>query len=194
MRIPICLAAACVLLTVAATACSSGSKPAGSGPAGGTPVAGASNTETPGAGTVASGGGKSPDVCAILPAAKASKIIGKKLKGAKANNTSGLIFGCNYGEDGGELQISVQTQAGKIGYTSAIGPLKAVGHPPVSISGVGDEAFSEPNPNGNAGSVGASAFASYGAVFGDTYIQIGGLDYVNAAQGKHIVELIHSKL
>jgi hypothetical protein len=59
---------------------------------------------------------------------------------------------------------------------------------------VGDEAFSEPDPKGNAGSVGASSVASYGALFGDVYIQIGGFTYVTADQGKQIVEELHSKL
>jgi hypothetical protein len=59
---------------------------------------------------------------------------------------------------------------------------------------VGDEAFSEPNPQGNAGSVGASSVASYGALYGATFIQIGGLTYVTASQGKQIVEELHSKL
>ena len=59
---------------------------------------------------------------------------------------------------------------------------------------MGDEAFSAPDPKGNAGSVGASAFASYGAVFGNVYIQIGGLTYVTPAQGKAIVEELHAKL
>jgi len=40
----------------------------------------------------------------------------------------------------------------------------------------------------------ASAAASYGAVFGSTYIKIGGLTYVTAAQGKQIVEQLDSKL
>ncbi len=59
---------------------------------------------------------------------------------------------------------------------------------------IGDAAFSEPNPTGNAGSAGAAGFVSYGAVFGDTYIKIGGLTYVTADQGKQLVELLHSKL
>jgi hypothetical protein len=193
MRVPACLAAACVLAAVAATACSSGSKAPGADPAGGAPVAAASSTGSPGSSAAPAGDGKTVDVCAILPAATASQIIGKTLTGAQTSDTAGVVFGCNYGLDGGELQISVDS-SGKIGYNAAIVPLKTVGHPPVSVSGVGDEAFSEPNPNGNAGSIGASAFASYGAVFGSTYIQIGGLDYVTAAQGKQIVELIHSKL
>jgi hypothetical protein len=42
--------------------------------------------------------------------------------------------------------------------------------------------------------IGASADASYGAVFGDTYIKVGGLTYVTAAQGKQIVEQLHAKM
>jgi hypothetical protein len=79
-------------------------------------------------------------------------------------------------------------------YNLDISALKTVGHAPNSVKGVGDEAFSMPDPNGNAGSVGASSFASYGAVFGDVYIKIGGLNYVTPAQGKQIVEELHSKL
>jgi hypothetical protein len=40
----------------------------------------------------------------------------------------------------------------------------------------------------------AAGFASYGAVFGDTYIKVGGLTYVTADQGKQIVEMLHSKV
>jgi hypothetical protein len=75
-----------------------------------------------------------------------------------------------------------------------VSSLKAVGYPPDSVHGVGDEAFSEPDPKGNAGAVGASSVASYGAVFGAVYIQIGGLTYVTADQGKQIVDELHSKL
>ena len=95
---------------------------------------------------------------------------------------------------GALLQISVQVAGGKIGLDAIVGTLKSAGHPPNPVSGVGDEAFSEPNPEGNAGSVGASSFASYGALYGATFIQIGGLTYVTAGQGKQIVEDLHSKL
>jgi hypothetical protein len=92
------------------------------------------------------------------------------------------------------LQISVDTTDGRGAFDADISALRAVKRPPTRISGVGDEAFSEPNPNGNAGSAGAAAFASYGAVFGDIYIKIGGLTYVTAGQGKQIVEMLHSKI
>jgi hypothetical protein len=135
------------------------------------------------------------DVCADLPAAAASQITGTKFTKTKANSVEGVVFGCDYHGPGMTLlQITVDTVAGKSEMGTDISALKAVGHPPAAVSGVGDQAYSEPNPAGNAGSVGASSFASYGAVFGDTYIKIGGLTYVTAAQGKQIVEQLHGKL
>ena len=105
------------------------------------------------------------------------------------------IFGCDYSAgDSALLQVSVTTEGGKIGYDSDLSTLKTAGFPPNSVTGVGDEAFSAPDPKGNAASVGASSFASYGALFGDVYIQIGGLTYVTPDQGKQIVEELHSKL
>ena len=164
------------------------SRPAGrSGPAGGSP-AGVSTQP-------ASGQKQSIDVCTALPAAAASQITGTTFTTTKRNSVEHVIFGCDYSGPGSALlQISVAIQAGKLSFNADITALKAVNHPPNRISGVGDEAFSEPDPNGNAGSVGAASFASYGAVFGDTYIKIGGLTYVTADQGKQIVEQLHSKL
>jgi len=187
--------AASTALTLAAcggtsTVGNSPSQPAG--PAGGSPggasPAGASTQPV-------SSQRQSIDVCAALPAAAASKIIGTTLTTTKGNSVEHVIFGCDYSGPGSALlQISVATQAGKLAFNADVTALKAVNHPPVRVSGVGDEAFSEPDPQGNAGSAGAAAFASYGAVFGDTYIKIGGLTYVTASQGKQIVELLHSKL
>ena len=169
----------------ASTASNSPSQPGG--PAGGSP-AGASTQPV-------SSQGKSIDVCAALPAATASKITGTTLTTVKSNSVEHVIFGCDYsGPDSALLQISVATQAGKADFDADVAALTAVHHPPTKVTGVGDEAFSEPDPNGNAGSAGAAGFASYGAVFGDIYIKIGGLTYVNASQGKQIVELLHSKL
>ncbi len=51
-----------------------------------------------------------------------------------------------------------------------------------------------PRSQRDAGSAGAASFASYGAVFGETYIKIGGLTYVTDAQGKQIAEDLHAKL
>ena len=134
-------------------------------------------------------------MCATLPAAAASQITGTTFTTAKPNSVDDVVFGCNYGGPGSALlQISVDTQGGRDAFDADVSALKAVGHPPTRVSGVGDEAFSEPDPDGNAGSEGAAGFASYGAVFGGTYIKIGGLTYVTADQGKQIVEMLHSKL
>lgn len=170
----------------------------GSGPttgaSGGTPAVGKAPATSVGA-PAPSGGGKSIDVCSALPLAAASQITGTKFTKTKSSNVENLIFGCDYNGPGGALlQISVAVQGGPTDFNADVSALKTVGHAPNKISGVGDEAFSEPNPKGNAGSAGAAGFASYGAVFGDTYIKIGGLTYVNPDQGKQIVEQLHSKI
>jgi hypothetical protein len=195
MRFPTAFAAVgLILVSASATACSGGSKTAATAPPA---SAGASGTATtPGASTIPdSSSAKSFDVCTALTAAAASKITGTKFTKAKTSSIEGQIFNCEYdGPDAALLQISVQVANGKDALDSIVAALKAVGHPPNSVSGVGDEAFSEPNPEGNVGSVAASSVASYGALYGATFIQIGGLTYVTAGQGKQIVEELHSKL
>ena len=197
MRVPpVFAAASLILVAVSATACSGGSKPAAAAPPASTSGTGASGSATtPAAGTApGSGSPKNFDVCTALTAAAASKITGTRFTKAKTS-TQDQTFNCEYdGPNGALLQISVQVGNGKIGLDAIVASLKAVGHPPNPVSGVGDEAFSEPNPEGNAGSVGASSVASYGALYGDTFIQVGGLTYVTASQGKQIVEELHSKL
>ena len=187
-----------ILVAASLAACSSGSPSAAR-----SNQAGSSSSPAAPAGSASGGGGGSVapaaltkfDVCAALPLAAASQITGTTFTKAKSSATAGVVFGCDYhGPNYSLLQISVTTQDGENQYDEAVSSLKTVGYPPKSISGVGDKAFSEPDPNGNAGSVGASAFGSYGAVFGDTYIQIGGLTYVTADQGKQIVEQLHSKM
>lgn len=195
MRFPTIFAAASlVLVTASATACSGGSGTPSAAPPASAVSTGAGRSSTTGtAGT--SGSGQSFDICKALPAAAASQITGTTFTTTKSSDTEGVIFNCEYdGPNSALLQISVQPQGGKDALDLDVSSLKTVGHAPASVSGVGDEAFSEPDPKGNAGSAGASAFASYGAVFGNTYIQIGGLTYVTAAQGKQIVEELHSKL
>jgi hypothetical protein len=158
-------------------------------------AAGTSPNLTPDAGThPASSHAQNVNVCKALPAAAASQITGTTFTKTKSSNVEGVIFNCEYdGPGSGLLQISLDTQNGKQAFDADVSALKAVRHAPILISGVGDDAFSEPNPKGNAGSIGASSFASYGAVFGSIYINIGGLTYVTAAQGKQIVEQLHSK-
>jgi hypothetical protein len=146
-------------------------------------------------GSNAAAAGKGFDACAAMPSATVSRITGTTFTSTKTDSTAGVVYGCDYsGPNSSLLQVSVTTTDGKIGYDVAVSSLTTVGYPPTSVSGVGDKAWSEPDPKGNAGSVGAAAFGAYGALFGDTYIQIGGLTYVTADQGKQIVELLHSKL
>lgn len=198
MRVPpVFAAASLILVAVSATACSGGSTTAATAPPASTGATGASGTATtPAAGaTPDSGSAKNFDVCTALTAAAASRITGTRFTRTKSSSVEGQIFSCEYDGPGSALlQISVQVANGKSGLDAIVASLKAVGHPPNPVSGVGDEAFSEPNPQGNAGSVGASSVASYGALYGATFIQIGGLTYVTASQGKQIVEELHSKL
>jgi hypothetical protein len=193
MRIRAVIAAVGTSSALAVVGCGT-SIPGSSGPADNpSEQAPASTQSAPGSGP-APGSGKSIDVCSALPATTASQITGTKFTTTKSNNVEGVVFGCEYGgPDSALLQISVDTLDGKGGFDTDITALKAVQHPPIRIAGVGDEAFSEPKP-GNAGALGATSFASYGAVFGDVYIKIGGLTYVTADQGKQIVEMLHSKL
>ena len=197
MRVAAVLAAASLTLAAASvTACSAGSKTAtdASAPTGASAGAGAASAAATG-NSGASGAVKNFDVCTALTATAVSQITGTKFTTTKPNSVANQIFGCDYSAgDSALLQVSVTTEGGKIGYDSDLSALKTAGFPPNSVTGVGDEAFSAPDPKGNAGSVGASSFASYGAVFGDVYIQIGGLTYVTPDQGKQIVEELHSKL
>jgi hypothetical protein len=201
MRIPPAFATVVTLALVAvsAAACSSGSKTASGGSSSGQAKPESALTAVPDDGSssagTSTGNTKAFDVCAALPATAASQITGTTFTAVKSGDTQGIIFSCDYtGTAGALLQISVTTKGGKIGYDSDVEALKTISHAPDSVSGVGDEAFSTPDPKGNAGSVGASAFASYGALFGDTYVKIGGLTYVTPAQGKQIAEELHSKV
>jgi hypothetical protein len=133
-------------------------------------------------------------VCADLPTSVATQITGTKLTSAKPSSTMGVIFECEYhGPNYALLQVSVATTGGQADYSGDVSALSAVGHKPNSVSGVGDKAFSMPDPNENAGSAGAAGFASYGALFGDTYIKIGGLTYVSPSQGKQIAERLPAR-
>lgn len=203
MRTVAVLAAASLGLAAVAsvTACQSGSTAA----AGPSPTAASATsasaaavaaTSAAAAGNSGSASGvKNFDVCKALTAADASQITGTTFTTTKSSSSSGVVFTCEYhGTNFSLLQVTVTTTDGKVGFDSDVSSLKTVGYAPNSVKGVGDEAFSEPDPKGNAGSVGASSFASYGALFGDTYIQIGGLTYVTASQGKQIVEELHGKL
>jgi hypothetical protein len=185
------LAASTALAVAACGGSSPAASPPASAPSGSGGSAAAANSST----QQASSPAKAIDVCAALPAAEASKITGTTFTSVKPNSVAGQIFGCDYsGPKSALLQISVDTGVGKLDLQSDLSALKGVGEPPKMVSGVGDEAFSAADPKGSIAAAGASSFASYGALFGNTYIKIGGFTYVTAAQGKQIVELLNSKL
>jgi hypothetical protein len=190
MRVPAAFAAAgLIVITASATACSGGSAPAG--------TAGSSGPETTQGTGAAAGSGSAAklDVCTALTAAAASQITGTTFTKTKSSSVAGVVYSCEYdGPNAALLQISVSTQGGPVEFATDVSALKTVGHPPVSVAGVGDKAFSEPDPKGNAGSAGASSFASFGALFGPAYIHVGGLTYVTASQGKQIAEELHSRM
>lgn len=171
-----------------------GSHQGGASPTGSQSSAGSSSSSSS---SSSSGGAVSAnfDLCKVMTAADASRITGVHFTKAKTSSVMGQVFSCEY--SGGTfnlLQVSVDVKIGMMGLQNDVQILGQVGHKPDTVSGVGDAAYSMPDPSGNAGAVGASAYGSYGAVFGSDYIKIGGLSYVTADQGKQIVELIHSKI
>ncbi len=183
-------------LLLALTACGGGgsSSPAAAPPSGAAASlasAAAHASAKPGGGT-ASGAG-AVDVCTVLPAAEVGRITGVHYTKTKSDSTMGQIFGCEYTDSQYDLlQISVTTVNGGLAYSADVQAMSAL-EKPDPVSGVGDQAFATPDPKGNAGAAGVAAFASYGAIFGDVYIKIGG-SYVDPDQGKQIVEEIHGKL
>jgi hypothetical protein len=176
-------------LLLALTACGGGSGGSGTPGAGTDPskalasLAAAASATTPG----------SVDVCKVLPAADVSSITGTSYTNTKPNSTMGQIFGCDYSNSQyALLQISVTVVNGALDYQSDTEAMASL-EKPIPVSGVGDKAFTVTDPKGNAGAAGVAAFASYGALFGDQYIKIGG-SYVTPDQGKQIVEEIHGAL
>lgn len=154
-------------------------------------AAASSAASAAGAGTSSSSG--SVDVCTVLPVSDVSRITGVHYTTAKGDSTMGQIFGCEYGNASFNLlQVSVTVANGALDYSSDLQALDAVGFKPAPVSGVGDKAFAMPKPT-SAGAEGAAGFASYGALFGDVYIKIGG-SYVSADQGKQLVEEIHAAM
>jgi hypothetical protein len=184
-----------MLVAAAAAACSGASGSGVTAPAAKAATTAGSAAAGSSGGSAGSAAVKKLDVCTALPIATVSQITGTTFTTTKPSSVEGVIFDCDYGSTGSALlQISVAVQNGPGDLSADVTALKAVGYAPNQVAGVGDQAFSEPDPNGNAGAIGASSVASYGAVFGQTYIKIGGLTYVTPAQGKQIVEYLHSKL
>lgn len=183
-------AAAIVAVALCAACGTSSSNTSSSGRAG----SGDTSHTSMAGGIATTGDGTLINVCKVLPIAKASQIVGKKFTTAKASTLMNQITKCEYSGGNQLLQISISVAGGETLLGSDVDALKAVGHPAKHVSGVGDDAISEPAPKGNAGAVGAAASTSFAAVFGQTYIHIGGLTYVTAAQGKQIVELLYAAM
>jgi hypothetical protein len=189
-------------LLLALTACGGGGSSAHAGAGAshrtGAVQAPASDAAAPSAGstrgsTAGSTAGSSVDVCTLLPASDVSRITGVHYTKAKSSSVMGQIFGCEYSDSTFDLlQISVALANGSIDYDSDVQAMSSL-EKPDSVSGVGDKAFAAPDPKGNAAATGVASFASYGALFGDVYIKIGG-SYVNPDQGKQIVDQIDGKL
>jgi hypothetical protein len=181
-------------LLVLAGGCGGGSSSASAGTAPPTsPLSTAAATAAPsGATNAAAATGQAVDVCTLMSPTDLSGILGTMFTKIEPDSTMGVVFSCNYTGGDNQLGISVTVSGGGIGYQCTLDTLHTVGHDPDTVTGVGDKAFSQKDPNGNAGSLGVSSFASYGALYGDVYIQVDGLDYVTAAQGKQIVEQIHA--
>lgn len=180
-------------LLLALTACGGGSGGGDTGAA--TPAAGSDPGGASASVASGSGGGtpSSVDVCQVLPTSDVNRITGGSYTKTKSSSVAGQIFDCEYTDAGfGLLQISVAVVNGALDYQSDTQAMSSL-EKPIPVSGVGDKAFTVADPKGNAGSAGVAAFASYGALFGDQYVKIGG-SYVTPEQGKQIVEEIHGKL
>lgn len=132
--------------------------------------------------------------CALMPRSDLVKITGIHFTRTVPDSLlNGQILTCEYSDNGSDLlQVTVTSTNGSTAYDTDLTVLSSFGSGPKQVSGVGDKAFSMPDPAGNAGAAGAAAFASYGALFGDVYVKIGGLPYVNADQGAQIVNEIHA--
>ncbi len=181
------LIAGCGSLTTAGSGQTSGggSSAAGAGAGSG----GGSSTPAGGATNAGGAGGAAVDVCMLLPAADLSKITGTTFTDTKPS-VIGPIFKCDYTSASlTQLDVDVTTVGGKVGYDADVQVLTTIGHPPTPVSGVGDKAFSE-----HSGNVGVDASASFGALYGDMYINISGLNAVTADQGTQIVQELHGKL
>jgi hypothetical protein len=185
----------CALL-LALSACGGGSKGSAAPVGGSDPSALAASLAT-----AASAGTSSSDstssgsvnVCSLLPTSYVSRITGTRYTSTKPSSTMGQIFECEYSNaQYALLQVSLTTANGSIAYDGDVQAMSSL-EKPLTVSGVGDKAFAAPDPKGNAGSAGVAAFASYGVLFGDQYIKIGG-SYVTPDQGKQIADEIHGKL
>jgi hypothetical protein len=133
-------------------------------------------------------------VCSLLPASDVSRITGALYTKTKSSAVMNQIFGCDYtNSQFALLQVSLAVSNGSIAYDADVQAMSATGHAPDPVSGVGDKAFATQDPQGSAGSAGVAVFASYGALFGDQYVKIGG-SCVTPDQGKQLAEEVDGAL
>ncbi len=180
-------------LMLALTACGGGSGSTTAAPAPGAAAPTTPASDAP-ATSGTSGSSSGSDVCDLLPVSDVSRITGVHFTKTKSSSALNLVYGCEYSDAKYDLlQVTLTVSHGSTIYDSDLQALSSVGHGPTPVSGVGDKAFATPDPNGNAGAVGAASFASYGALFGDQYVKIGG-SYVTPEQGRQLVEEVHGGL
>jgi hypothetical protein len=189
----VCASTGLTLLAVAATACSGASSPGAAAPAG-TATSAAAGSQSAGGSAGSPASVSKVNVCRALPAATVSQITGTTFTKTKPSNVEGVIFTCEYEGHLTEMEVSVAMQDGAGDLSADTSALRTAGYAPKKVAGVGDEAFAEPAPKGNVGAAAAASFASFGAVFGNTYINISGLVFVTPVEGTKIVEDLHSKL
>jgi hypothetical protein len=191
-------------LLLALTACGGGSGSTTAAPATGAVSGGVSGAGTPSTpASVATSPAADPstdassgavDVCALLPASDVSRITGVHYTKTKSTSVMNQFFGCEYTNSRfALLQVSLAVTNGSIAYDADVQAMSGTGHAPDPVSGVGDKAFATQDPQGNAGAAGVAAFASYGALFGDQYVKIGG-SYVTPDQGEQLVEEVDGGL
>jgi hypothetical protein len=135
------------------------------------------------------------DVCSLMTPSALKQVTGTTYTKIEPDSVEAMIYSCNYtSSDFHQLTISVTVSGGAIGYQADLDTLHTMGDDPNPVPGVGDKAFSQKDPKGNAGAVGVASFASFGALYGDVFVQLSGLDYVNAAQGAQIANQIHAAM
>ncbi len=155
----------------------------------------ASVSTPPAAPASASASAGAIDVCSLMSPSALKQDTGTEFTKTEPDSVEGQIFSCNYtNAKYDQLTISVTVSGGAIGYQADLDTLHTMGYDPNPVPGVGDEAFSQKDPKGNAGALGVSSFSSFGALFGDVFIQTSGLDYVTAAQGTQIANQIHAAM
>jgi hypothetical protein len=194
-------ASAVVALALVTAGCGS-SNPSGSGTTAASDAAATAQKAATASGG-SPGGGKTIDLCNLMPVATVAQLSGQPVTVAKADNTvaSSGIYNCNYtSADGvtdlsqiGQVGITVHTSSGKLDYDSGLEAVRSVNvgaAKPNDISGLGDKAY--------------SSIDGVHALFGNVEIEVSGLSLATAAAGlnsgdpvagaKALINAVHAKL